>query len=90
MELRIEKMKENKKIEVNKEMFKEIQSNMVVANFNSFYSLLIVVPEVTECYETMHILKYFDFPINIEEDNIMKPAVKKEMGFRPDDEVIYF
>lgn len=60
---------------------------MVVADFSSFYSLLIVVPEVTECYETMNILKYYDFPINIDEDNIMKPEIKKEMGFHKEDQV---
>ena len=58
---------------------------MVVAEFSSFYCLLICVPEITECYETYHILKYFDFPINIEEDNILKQEVKKEMGFKKDD-----
>ena len=54
---------------------------MVVADFSSFYCLLVVVPEFTECYETLHILKYFDFPINIDEDNIFRPLIKKEMGF---------
>jgi len=49
----------------------------------------MVVPESTECYETMHILNYFGFPFNIEEDNILKQIVKKEMGFRPEDEVLY-
>lgn len=63
---------------------------MVVADFSSFYCLLIVIPEQTESYETLHILKYFDFPIHIDEDNILKQVVKKEMGFRKDDEVTIF
>lgn len=62
---------------------------MIVAEFSSFYSLLIVIPEQTESYETLHILRYFDFPINVEEDNILKPIVKKEMGFRLEDEVLF-
>ena len=60
---------------------------MVQAEFSSFYVLLIVVPENTECYETVNILKYFEFPFHIEEDNIIKPVVKKEMGFKKDDQV---
>lgn len=56
-------------------------------DFSSFYVLLIVLPESTECYETTNILKYFDFPVNVEEDNILKQIVKHEMGFKKDDEV---
>ena len=58
---------------------------MIVADFSSFYCLLIVVPEQTESYETMNILKSFDFPFHIDEDNILKQVVKKEMGFQPQD-----
>jgi hypothetical protein len=56
-------------------------------NFGSFYCLLIVVPENTESYETMHILRYYDFPINVEEDNVLRQLTKKEMGFRTEDQV---
>ncbi len=68
---------------------------VTMPKFASFYCLLVVVPETTECYETMHILKYFDFPINVEEDNIVRQQVKLEMGFRKEDQVfqlcmIYF
>ena len=59
--------------------------NVLMADFSSFYVLLIVVPELTECYETMNILKYYDFPINIEEDNLLKQNSKKDMGFKPED-----
>ena len=55
--------------------------------FSSFYALLIVVPESTESYETMHVLKYYDFPVNVEEDNTLRPLVKNEMGFRKEDQV---
>ena len=63
---------------------------MVVADFSSFYCLLIVVPEQTESYETLHVLSYYDFPIKVDEDNILKPVIKKEMGFKPEDEVNMF
>ena len=53
----------------------------MMPDFSSFYVLMIVVPEMTECYETMHILKYYNFPVNVEEDNILKQVVKQEMGF---------
>ena len=58
---------------------------ITMPNFGSFYCLLIVVPENTESYETMHILKYFEFPVNVEEDNIIRQLTKKEMGFRKED-----
>ena len=64
------------------------RSNILQADFSSFYVLLVVVPEETDSYETVNILNYFGFPFNSEEDNILKPAVKKEMGFRKEDEVI--
>ena len=63
----------------------ESMSAAMQPEFSSFYCLLVVVPESTECYETMHVLKYFDFPINVEEDNILRQVVKKEMGFRKED-----
>lgn len=62
--------------------------SLMVADFSSFYVLLIVVPEETEGYETMNVLKYYGFPFNVEEDNILKQVVKKEMGFRTEDAVI--
>jgi hypothetical protein len=64
-------------------------AGVMMPDFSSFYCLLIVVPERTECYETMHILKYFDFPINVEEDNVLRPLVRQEMGFQKDDKVSY-
>lgn len=59
----------------------------MTTDFSSFYILLIVVPEKIECYETINVLNYFNFPFNVEEDNILKPVVKKEMGFKPEDQV---
>ncbi len=87
-ELRQQKAQSEEMLKKSKEAFKQYQSEMVVANFSSFYSMLIVVPEQTESYETVHVLRYYDFPVNVEEDNIVKPLVKKEMGFRVEDEVI--
>lgn len=54
---------------------------MVIADFSSFYNMLIVVAENTDSYETYNILRFYDFPVNVEEDNILKQIVKKEMGF---------
>jgi len=79
-ELRIQKGKEDAQNAGNME-------SITMPNFGSFYCLLVVAPEYTECYETMHILKYFDFPVNVEEDNIVRQQVKNEMGFRKDDQV---
>ena len=59
-------------------------------DFSSFYNLLIVIPEEIDCYETMHVLNFFGFPFNIEEDNYFKNVVKKEMGFDKEAPVIYF
>lgn len=52
----------------------------VTADFDSFFNLLVVVPEETDCYETLAIINYFGFPINVEEDNVRR-LVRKEMGF---------
>lgn len=57
----------------------------VTVDFSSFYITLIALPEQYESFETINILNYFGFPINIEEDNILKQTLKKEMGFRPED-----
>ena len=55
-----------------KEAAKGGAMDITMPNFGSFYCLLVVVPENTESYETMHILRYYDFPINVEEDNILR------------------
>jgi hypothetical protein len=60
-------------------------ATVMMPEFSSFYALLIVVPESVESYETMHVLKYFDFPVNVEEDNVVRQVVKHEMGFRKED-----
>ena len=75
-ELRVEKARENKNVKLEDHV-----AQMVVPEFSSFYALMIVIPESTECFESMHVLKYFNFPINVEEDNILRQQVKKEMGF---------
>lgn len=85
-ELRLEKSEQTRLIDKNKQKFNEVGS-IVQADFSSFYCLLVVVPEMTECYETLFILRYFDFPVKVDEDNILRQGIKKEMGFRPDDQV---
>lgn len=51
------------------------------ANFDDFYSLLIVVPEEVDSYECVNVLNFFGFPFELEEDNIVKGISKYEMGF---------
>ena len=85
-ELRLDSGKEKRALEKTKQQFNQVGS-LIATDFSSFYCLLIVVPEMTECYETLNILKYFDFPIKVDEDNILRQGVKKEMGFRTDDQV---
>ena len=55
------------------------------SNFDQYYSLLIVVPEEVESHETVNVLNFFGFPLEIEEDNILKPIIKREMGFSNSD-----
>ena len=85
-ELRLDSGKEKRALEKTKQQFNQVGS-LIATDVSSFYCLLIVVPEMTECYETLNILKYFDFPIKVDEDNILRQGVKKEMGFRTDDQV---
>ena len=42
------------------------------ANFDNFYSLLIVAPEEVDSYECVNILNFFGFPFELEEDNVIK------------------
>ena len=77
---------EKSALDKSKMQFNQVGS-LVATDFSSFYCLLVVVPEMTECYETLNVLRYFDFPIKVDEDNILRQGVKKEMGFRPEDQV---
>jgi len=58
----------------------------LTADFSSFYILLIVAAESNECHELYHVLNYFGFPFNVEEDNVLRPKIKREMGFGEGDE----
>ena len=58
----------------------------VQANFESFYNLVIVVPEEPSSYELINILNYFHFPYNVEEDNHFKRQLAQEFGFSKDDQ----
>mmetsp|Transcript_24205 Transcript_24205/g.37267 ORF Transcript_24205/g.37267 Transcript_24205/m.37267 type:complete len:203 (-) Transcript_24205:226-834(-) len=63
---------------------KGIDENFKV-NHDDYYILLVVAPELVDSYECVNILNYFGFPINVEEDNILRQTVKKEMGFTKED-----
>ena len=39
-----------------------IKGKFVQANFSSFFILLIVVPELVECFEAMNMLRFFRIP----------------------------
>jgi hypothetical protein len=48
--------------------------------------MLVVVPEEVDCFETLNVLYYYDFPINVEEDNPFRQTIKTEMGFEKEEE----
>jgi hypothetical protein len=55
------------------------------ADFEQQYTTLIVVPEEVDSYLCVNYLNYFGFPFKLEEDNIFKQEIKKEMGFDKSD-----
>lgn len=52
----------------------------ITADFDSFYNLMIVVPESPDCYEAINVLNYYGFPHEVEEDNPLGHS-RKDMGF---------
>ena len=52
-----------------------------MADYGSYYSLLIAAPEEVSSHECVAVLNFFGFPFNLEEDNIVKHTIQKEMGF---------
>lgn len=63
----------------------KIIESQYIANFDNYFSLLIVVPEEVESFECVNILNYFNFPMKVEEDNIVRKLIKKEMAFDKED-----
>jgi hypothetical protein len=58
-----------------------LTADAIVQDFKgSFYNLLIVKPEVKDCYETIAVLNYNGFPMDVEEEN-WRGQVAEEMGF---------
>ena len=49
-------------------------------SYNSFFNLLVVVPESKECYETVAIFNYFGFPYCVEQEFRGKTAL--EFGYK--------
>ena len=43
-----------------------------IANFNDYYSCLLVVAEEVSSHECVNVLNYFGFPFTLEEDNIIR------------------
>ena len=60
-------------------------ANDCKVNYDSSYSLLIVVPEEVASHECVNILSYYGFPVNIEEDNLARQIIKTEMEFDKED-----
>jgi len=46
----------------------------------------VVVPEQVSSFECVNILNYYGFPVNVEEDNILRGLSKHEMGFGKEDQ----
>ena len=70
--LREEKMKAMNKMKKVAGGHVDMIAHDFKVSHESFYSLLIVVPEEVESHECVHILNYHHFPINVEEDNIYR------------------
>lgn len=65
----------------------EKQNNEWTAiDLSSMFILLIGTPEYRESYEVLHIMQYYGVDFSVEEDNILKPAIRKEMGFSKEDD----
>jgi hypothetical protein len=43
-----------------------------ILSYDSYYCLFIAIPEEVDSYETLNILNYFGFPMNVEEDNVIR------------------
>lgn len=61
-----------------------VTETSVKADFSSFFNLLIVDPADPDSMETLAILNYFNFPMEVEEDTL-DGISRKEMGFKKDD-----
>ena len=61
------------------------ETSNVTLNLSSFYNLLIVSHKSVDSYETLNVLNYCGFPINVEEDNFWE-TTKKDFGFSKHDE----
>ena len=56
-----------------------------ILSYDSYYCLFIAVPEEVESFETVNVLNYYGFPMNVEEDNIIRGLVKYDFGFEKED-----
>ena len=56
-----------------------------ITDFSSYYNLIIVNHEQAASYETLNILNYFGFPINVEEEDFWQGS-RKDFQFSKHDE----
>lgn len=56
-----------------------------ILSYDSYYCLFIAIPEEVDSYETLNILNYFGFPMNVEEDNVIRQLLKYDFGFDKED-----
>ena len=75
----------SKKLREAKGMHTRALNSDAVLNFDDFYTMLIAVPEEVESHECVNILNYFEYPFNLEEDELLHPIIKTEMGFEKTD-----
>jgi hypothetical protein len=57
-----------------------------IRQFDDFYSGLIVVPESVDSFECVNVLNYHGFMFQVEEDNVLRGLIRKEMGFSQQDD----
>ena len=80
-ELRNEKEKEQAKIRNTKGGHMASIDKENILSYDSYYCLFITIPEHVESFETANVLNYYGFPMNIEEDNIIRGLLKYDFGF---------
>lgn len=56
-------------------------SKEFMVDHDRFNCALIVAPEDVESYICTNILNYNGFPMSVDEDNVVRQIIKKEMGF---------
>ena len=67
-----------------KETGQTVNEKSTTVDFSSFYNLLVVRHKEVDSYETLNILNYFGFPINVEEEDFWGGS-RKDFDFSKHD-----